>query len=207
MSGSNGDQEAPLRDHHFYNEDAYQLIQEDGIECDRIDVNNLIGANGTRLVPNDEDLWFRRQDQRAHSEPNSVLLGEVYNLYSCAEADASHDDYLDQDYLGARRDFELGAADILQRLAARLAPLAADVFKDRLDQLTEPVRSVGIACLMLHMRREAVARRLQTSVETVDFLVEVALSHLEPLVEFRSPRPMPPHWHHRTPDSPGSQAE
>jgi hypothetical protein len=202
MAASDGDTEGPVRDHHFYNDGAYQSLTDGRVEFDRLDVNDLVGADGVRLVPNHEDLQqWRALHQRPDFEPNALLLAEVHNLYAYAE-----DQRDEEGYLGARRDFELGAADILRQLADRLAPVAANVFRERLDQLMEPVRSVGIACLMLHMEHQAVARHLQTSVETVAFLVEVALSHLEPLVEFRSTRPVPPRWQ-RSSDVPQSLAE
>jgi DNA-directed RNA polymerase specialized sigma24 family protein len=169
---------SPTRDFRFFTEDAFVRRPGDAPGTERLDVDELVGAKGERRQPTEDD-WRAWRDFGRSSiyEPNALIVSEVANLYE-----------EDEDDPGARRAFQYGAARILSRLALRLAPVAADAFRDCLDQLIEPVRTVSISCLILGIDHETVAGRLGTSVETIDFLVEVALSHLEPLVEIRSPR-------------------
>lgn len=178
MEGTPQEPERQPRDYRYYTENAYHLSADDARD-ESIDVADLIGAKGVKREPNKEDWYdWEHMDQEPNLKPNPLTVETALEFLQ------DHETY--EEY------WETGAINILHMLARRQGPAAADSFRFTVDQLMEPVRTVAVNCLFMEEPREAVARRLETSVETIDFLIEIALSHLEQLVEFHPARVRPP---------------
>jgi hypothetical protein len=180
MEGEAENRDSEVRDYRYYTERAYQQWGSDPEDpTSRLDVADLIGSKGTTLEPSDDDWGSYREagGKDEALEPNAEITYSASLFLYDADSGGGDDGM-----------YEAGAAKILKLLADRAAERASKSFRETLDQLMEPVRTVGICYLYHELPREEIARRLTISVETVDFLAEVALSHLDQLVEFRSAR-------------------
>jgi hypothetical protein len=164
------------RDLRFYTADAYEDVRDSPADeaTPRVDVNRLVGADAKRLEPTTEDCQLA-------GGLDPVIDRSVESLTAHAWPPDSE-------------NRELGARRILEQLAERKAPEAAATFQRAISQLIEPVRTVAVSYFYGGaISVEATARQLHTSVETVEFLTEVALMYLEPLVEFKSAHVRTPH--------------
>jgi hypothetical protein len=151
----------------------------------RLEISEMIGANGEVVDPVAEVIEIVREEEEARD--NFSPIGDL-NARAVRWADEAFRRPPDPESL---ESFETGAMRVLHRLARRMAPAASEAFRKSLEQMMEPVRTIAVTTLVQGWSHEAAAQQLGCSVETVDFMVEVALSHLEGLVEFHLPRPRP----------------
>lgn len=151
----------------------------------RLEIIELVGANGEVVEPVAEVIEIIRDEEEARD--NFSPIGDL-NARAVRWADEAFRHPPDPDSL---ESFETGAMRVLHRLARRMAPAASEAFRQSLEQMMEPVRTIAVTTLVQGWSHEAAAQQLGCSVETVDFMVELALSNLEGLVEFHLPRPRP----------------
>lgn len=134
-----------------------------------IDVNDLIGGKSQSLQPLPEDWPEDFSSDPSH--PN--YLSPNQNLtYNAREFPG----WLEE----ADPDECLRCSErLLGRLARRKAAEAWEPLKHALDGLREPIHTVAINCLFLGVDTEKAARAFGTSVETIEFLTDIALDQLE----------------------------
>lgn len=148
-----------------------------------IDIDFLIGAKGQRQTPIDSD-WPDFAGVPRDSE-DAVTYGVTPSTVLTHNAN---------EFITYDAELELlvpAVRSTLGSLLDRLTLRAAEPFRQTIDQMMEPVRTIAINCLLWNIEPEDAARVFGTSVETIDFLVELALHELAGVVEFRMPPPAP----------------
>ena len=136
-----------------------------------IDVDDLVGAKGERLEPIAEDWLYEFSSDPAsphYETPNMVLVG---NAEEFPEIPFYRDNPEEQTWA-------MATEQILGRLASRKVAVAIEPLKMAVNGLREPVRTVAINCLYLGASSEDAARCFGTSVETIEFLTDIALDQL-----------------------------
>jgi hypothetical protein len=157
------------RNLRYFTRDAYECIDTDPLNevAPKLDVNGLVGADGERLEPIDGDY--------GHDPSRDPGVDWTFDSL------AIHEPGIEGERL------EGGARRILECLVSRKAPEAAETFQQAVGQMIEPLRTVAVTYFYGDNDAETTARLLHTSEETVDFLVQIALMYLEPLVKFDPP--------------------
>ncbi|HVX20776.1 MAG TPA: hypothetical protein VHB02_05465 [Acidimicrobiales bacterium] len=150
-----------------------------------IDVDDLIGAKGEKLEPTPEMLVGLGPDPR-HPEapeltPNSIVVvrgrpDSFPHDPDNAELDGPPaDDHVDW---GSREHLQEVTARIAGRMVTRKAGVLVEPLMQAASELREPLRTVAIAHLYNSHSTEEIARSLGTSVETIEFLAELALDQI-----------------------------
>ena len=153
-----------------------------------IDVYDLMGFRGEILESRPED-WPKEfsddPDDPNYLSPNMAL---TQNSEDFPELDLFNDNEGElelaterlltrlKEHTDQRVDSSLASAD--EPEIARRAKLTAEPLKQVVNKFREPIRTVAINCLYLDTTPEKAARAFGTSVETIDFLTQVALDQL-----------------------------
>jgi hypothetical protein len=143
-----------------------------------VDVDDLIGAKGEKQTPTDDEVRHFGPDPTdpGYISPNGNLVNNAdseefpFDMDIGWFAPAVQDDGPEQ----LRKITE----SLLGRLAARKAAEAVMPLQYAVDALREPLRTVAINCLYLDVDSAKAARAFGTSVETIEFLTELALDQL-----------------------------
>jgi DNA-directed RNA polymerase specialized sigma24 family protein len=77
------------------------------------------------------------------------------------------------------------AEEVLHRLAARKGPEIAEALRQAVWRLPEPMRTVFSATFSEKLPHVELAQGLGTSVEAIDFLLEISLELLSQVIEVR----------------------
>jgi hypothetical protein len=171
----NTDMSRDRQDYRERRERFAELMSILPVEPLEIDVDDLIGAKGKqggltpaerdeeREMPYDEGL---APTLKSNLTSNSAEFLTTFNFHE---------------------HFMRGGETILTHLLPRIVDDNQDSLAEIVDRMTEPVRTVAINCFYLGCDYETAARQLGTSIETIDFLAEVALDHVYQAIQVREP--------------------
>lgn len=140
-----------------------------------IDVDDMIGAKGHRLDALNEALGSGDLEEGWSHNSLAVTEGAVNDgepFPALQEEAFGHEGLVEQ------------MQPLLGRLAAHRAEQALEPIGRAMHELREPIRTVTINHLFLNETAERTARRLGTSIETVEFLADVALDLLSSHISF-----------------------
>jgi DNA-directed RNA polymerase specialized sigma24 family protein len=132
-----------------------------------IDIDGMIGATGEQLSPLDAD-WDPRWG-RNETDPDYYSPGMNFTENAAAYSDP--ETYEPEIHIA-------GAERALRMVAAEKAADASEQIRQAVTAMPEPVRTVAVNRIILGASPESLARGLNTSVETVEFLTQMAVSLL-----------------------------
>ena len=131
-----------------------------------IDVDDLIGATGEKLQPTPAD-----RVEVMFGDPTTPEYYLAKSRITDGASDYLSDTYLEEQYL---EDTER----VLGKLTTRMAEQFVEPMKQTIRNMREPLRTIAVSCIFQDEDPESIARALSTSVETIDFLTQVALDVL-----------------------------
>jgi hypothetical protein len=138
-----------------------------------VDVDDLIGAKGEKQTPTDDEV--------RHFGPDPTDPGYISpngNLVNNANSQVFPNDPLRGLSEDGPEDLRQVTGSLLSRLVTRKAAEAVMPLQYAVDALREPLRTVAINCLYWELDSAEAARACGTSVETIEFLTELALDQL-----------------------------
>jgi hypothetical protein len=132
-----------------------------------MDVADLIGAKGDKLQPTEADRVTRTFSDVA--SPSDFYWAK--SRITDDAGDFLGDVYLDEFYLECTQR-------VLGKLVTRKAEQFCEPLKQAVRSMREPLRTIAVSTIFQDEDPDSIARALSTSVETIDFLTQVALDFL-----------------------------
>jgi hypothetical protein len=165
-----------------YRHEVYEGHGFHGWDFTELDAYDMMGFNGAKLDPPPQNLT-----------PKQIEDGEMSHNANAVE-DARGDNNYDNEWqpwrecIGEQWGGPYGIArhlkPLLGKLAAHTALEAVEPITKAMDELREPIRTVAINCLVFDKGVEEVASTFGLSLQTVEFLCDVALDLLASHIHF-----------------------